>query len=102
MPRLRDDYDIRPVAFVDGVHCRIVNKWSKSDVQGEDYSGKKKYALRKMILVFDPTGRLVTACRNCPGKWYDAECTTKQVCIGRYLSSLKASVSWLIRASLDV
>mmetsp|Transcript_34273 Transcript_34273/g.50869 ORF Transcript_34273/g.50869 Transcript_34273/m.50869 type:complete len:148 (-) Transcript_34273:439-882(-) len=68
VPRLRD-YNVRPVAFVDGVCFRIANKWSNRDAQREDYSGEKKYV--------DPTGTLVAACWNCPGKLYDSTCARK-------------------------
>ena len=51
----------------------LPKKWSNPSAQREDYSGEKKHALRKMILVFDPMGTVVAACWNCPGKWNDSK-----------------------------
>jgi len=62
---------VRPVAWLDGVRFRIVNK-SKAD-----RSGEKKLSLRKMQLLFDPMGRCVAAVWNTPGSWGDGKCCSK-------------------------
>ena len=72
-----ENYDQKIVGYLDGVRFRIVNKWIRPKDQKEDYSGEKKYALRKILIIFDPLGRIVAAVWNCPGKWNDSKCTRR-------------------------
>jgi hypothetical protein len=61
-----------PVAWLDGVRYRIQNKWANPQAQQEDYSGEKKMPLRKILPIFDPTGKVVAAAINAPA-WHDSK-----------------------------
>ena len=71
---LTDRYEIRPIAWVDGVRYKIAVKWSRPAEKVQDRSGEKKMNLRKINFIFDPMGRCVAAVWNTPGTWHDGKC----------------------------
>lgn len=66
-PRLRDMYGYKPTLWIDGVRFIIANKWSRKEERKADQSGEKKATLRKMILGFDPFGKVRMAIWNLQG-----------------------------------
>ena len=73
VPELRNEFHLRPVAWLDGVRFEIVSKWSNPAAKKNDESGEKKLTLRKMQLLFDPRGKCVGAVWNLPGSWQDGK-----------------------------
>lgn len=72
-PGMRD-HGYKPVAWMDGVRFKIARKFSNARAMDRDYSGEKKYHLRKIQLMFDPLGEIVMATWNWPGNDSDSTC----------------------------
>jgi hypothetical protein len=65
--------DAKIVSLLDAMIMRIQNKWFNLSKQRGDFNDWKGMACRKMVLMFDSSGKVVQGIFNAPGRQHDSD-----------------------------